>query len=105
MTVLTDIPNSPRPTARARSGWDANPVTRWMRANLFGSIGSTITTLILGAVLAKALVNLVQWGILNAVWSVPGSDTNACRAAARDRRLLGGHPREISLHPVRHLPV
>src|SRR6201996_106510 len=81
MTVLTDIPNSPRPTARPRSGWDANPVTRWMRANLFGSIGSTITTLVLGAVLAKALVSLVQWGLLNAVWSVPGSDTTACRAA------------------------
>ena len=81
MTTLTDVPNSPRPTARVRTGWNANPVTRWMRANLFGSIGSTITTLILGAVLAKALVSLVQWGILNAVWSVPGSDTTACRAA------------------------
>ena len=81
MTALTDVPNSPRPTARGRSGWDANPVTRWMRANLFSSIGSTITTLMLGVVLAKALVNLVLWGILNAVWTVPGSDTNACRAA------------------------
>src|SRR5580704_10568160 len=81
MTTLTDVPNSLRPTARPRTGWSANPVTRWMRANLFASIGSTITTLILGAVLAKALVSLVQWGLLNAVWSVPGSDTTACRAA------------------------
>src|SRR6201999_3157329 len=29
----------------------------------------------------KALVSLVQWGLLNAVWSVPGSDTSTCRAA------------------------
>src|ERR1700743_2861556 len=81
MTVLTDVPNNPRPAARARSGWDAHPVTRWMRANLFSSITSTITTLVLFAVLAKAIFNLAQWGILNAVWSVPGSDTSACRAA------------------------
>src|ERR1700760_2540652 len=80
MTVLTDVPNSPRPT-RARSAWDANPVTRWMRANLFSSIPSTITSLILAVVLGKAIVNLIQWGILNAVWSVPGSDTSTCRAA------------------------
>src|SRR5689334_5864224 len=81
MTTLTDVPNSPRPSARVRTGWDANPVTRWMRANLFSSIGSTITTLILAVVLTKAIVNLVAWGILNAAWSVPGTDTNACRAA------------------------
>ena len=81
MTTLTDVPNSPRPAARSRTGWDANPVTRWMRANLFASIGSTITTLILSVVLAKVLANLVQWGLLNAVWTVPGSDSTACRAA------------------------
>jgi general L-amino acid transport system permease protein len=81
MTVLTDVPNSPRPTTRARTGWDANPVTRWMRANLFPSIPSTIMTLILAVVLGKAIVNLIQWGILNAVWTAPGNDTNACRAA------------------------
>src|ERR1700760_2817301 len=81
MTTLTDVPNNPRPTDRVHNRWDANPVTRWMRANLFSSIPSTITTLLLGAVLAKALLNLVLWGILNAVWTVPGSDTNACRAA------------------------
>ncbi|HEX5242667.1 MAG TPA: amino acid ABC transporter permease [Tepidisphaeraceae bacterium] len=54
---------------------------RWMRANLFSSITSTITTLILVVLLAKAIVNLVAWGILNAVWTVPANDTNACRAA------------------------
>src|SRR5215813_1905459 len=81
MATLTDVPNDRRPTARVRTGWDANPVLRWMRANLFSSITSTITTLILVALLAKAIVNLVAWGILNAVWTVPGNDTNACRTA------------------------
>src|ERR1700745_2322945 len=81
MATLTDFPNSPRPTARVRSGWDTNPVLRWMRTNLFSSVGSTITTLILAVVLGKAIVNLVLWGILNAVWTVPGNDTSTCRAA------------------------
>ena len=71
----------PPPTARVHNRWDATPGTRWMRANLFSSIGSTITTLILFVVLGKALLNLVSWGILNAVWTVPGSDTTSCRAA------------------------
>src|SRR6201994_3884281 len=81
MATLTDFPNSPRPTARVRSGWNANPALRWMRTNLFSSVGSTITTLILAVVLGKAIVNLVAWGILNAVWTVPGNDTSTCRAA------------------------
>src|SRR5258707_12934847 len=52
----------------------------WLRANLFQSIPSTIISLLLILVLAKACVSLVQWGFWNAIWSVPGNDTNACRA-------------------------
>src|SRR6185437_2334318 len=42
---------------------------------------STIISLLLFALIAKMLVSFVQWGILDAVWSVPGNDTRACRAA------------------------
>ena len=66
MTVLTDVPNSPRPTTRVRSGWDSHPALRWMRANLFSSITSTVTSVVLFAVLAKALIgarvgDTVKW--------------------------------------------
>src|SRR5215813_7980427 len=81
MATLTDVPNDRRPTARVRTGWDANPVARWLRANLFSSITSTIITLLLLGLLVKMIVSFVQWGILDAVWSVPGNDTSACRAA------------------------
>src|SRR6201995_786346 len=81
MTTLTDVPNSPRPAARPRTGWDAYPVTRWMRANLFWLVTPTITTRVRFSVLGRGIFNLAQWGILNAVWTVPGSDTSACRAA------------------------
>src|SRR5262249_31880823 len=69
------------PAGRRRTGLDANPVLRWLRANLFSSITSSIITLLLLALLVKIAIGFVQWGILDAVWSVPGNDTAACRAA------------------------
>jgi general L-amino acid transport system permease protein len=81
MATTLDAPQVPRPTSRPRTGWDAYPVTRWLRANLFSSITSTIITLLLLALLAKAIIGFLQWGILDAVWIVPGNDSAACRAA------------------------
>src|SRR6201997_5917792 len=81
MVAVTDTPQAPRPTSRPRTGWDANPVTRWLRANLFSSITSTIITLLLLGLLVKMIVSFAQWGIVDAVWTVPGNNTAACRAA------------------------
>src|SRR6201987_5655324 len=53
---------------------------RWLRTNLFSSIFSSIITLVLIFLLAKMLFSLAQWGIWNAIWSVPGNNTSACRA-------------------------
>jgi general L-amino acid transport system permease protein len=73
--------DAPRPSSRSRTGWDANPVLRWLRANLFSSITSSVITLLLFALLAKMVVSFVQWGMWDAIWTVPGNDTSACRAA------------------------
>src|ERR1700745_4328966 len=81
MTTVTDLDQMPRPAGRRRTGLDANPVLRWLRANLFSSITSSIITLLLLALLAKMIVSFAQWGIWDAVWTVHGSDTSACRAA------------------------
>jgi general L-amino acid transport system permease protein len=78
---VASVTDTPRPTGRPRTGLDANPVTRWLRANLFSSLTSSIITLLLFALLAKMLIGFVQWGLVDAVWSVPGNDTGACRAA------------------------
>jgi general L-amino acid transport system permease protein len=80
MAMIAETPQGPRPTGRARTGIDANPVLRWLRTNLFSSITSSIITLLLLALLVKMLVGFVQWGIWDAVWSVPGNDTGPCRA-------------------------
>jgi general L-amino acid transport system permease protein len=60
---------------------NANPMLRWLRANLFSSITSSVMTLLLLALLAKMIVSFLQWGVLDAVWTVPGNDTGTCRAA------------------------
>jgi general L-amino acid transport system permease protein len=78
---MATVADTPHPPSRPRSVVAANPVLRWLRTNLFSSITSSIITLLLFALLAKLIVSFVQWGILDAVWSVPGNDTSACRAA------------------------
>src|SRR5882724_2298989 len=81
MTSITDIPQSPLPVGRPRTRRPpGGPIIFWLRANLFGSIPSTIVSLLLIALLGKAFVSLVQWGYWNAVFTVPGDQTAACRA-------------------------
>src|SRR5215510_15889147 len=78
MTVMTDIPDIPRP--RVQRTFVGHAIV-WLHANLFATIPSTFVTLMLLLVLGKGFWSLVQWGWLNAVWSVPdANNTAACRA-------------------------
>jgi general L-amino acid transport system permease protein len=80
MTSAVDTPRNPRSLAQQRSGAGAiGRALRWLRANLFSSTASTIMTLLLLLLLARALFSLVRWGAVDAVWTVPGNDTSACR--------------------------
>src|ERR1700726_2534625 len=81
MTSVTDAPENPLPFGRSRSRRSGSGrAVRWLRANLFPSIPSSVISLLLIFLLAKACVSLVQWGYWNAIWTVPGNQTNACRA-------------------------
>ena len=51
----------------------------WLRANLFSSWLSTATTLLLAYLVVRAGIALIEWGIVNAIWSVPDGKTQACR--------------------------
>jgi len=53
----------------------------WARANLFGSWWSTAVTLALGYLIVRALITLFAWGIVNAVWAVPYSNTGIADTA------------------------
>ena len=73
MTTATDIPENPLPLARPRYRRSvAGRMIGWLRANLFASISSTVISLLLILVLAKALISLVRWGYWNAIWTLPG---------------------------------
>jgi general L-amino acid transport system permease protein len=81
MTTLTSAPENPLPFGGARPRRPGGGrVIRWLRANLFSSIPSSIISLLLIFLLAKACVSFVQWGITNAIWMVSGNDSSACRA-------------------------
>src|SRR5215469_11623335 len=79
MTAAADASQAALSPARSPRG--GNRVVRWLRANLFSSITSSVVTLVLLAVLVKAVVSFMQWGIIDAIWSTPANDSSACRAA------------------------
>ena len=73
------------PIARsAPAGGGFAPVA-WARANLFNSWLSGAVTILLAYLIVRWAVGFVNWGVINAVWSVPatptGLDPTACREA------------------------
>ena len=51
----------------------------WARLNLFGSVSTTIGTVLIGAALALIIPKLLGWGLINAVFA---KDYEACHAAS-----------------------
>ena len=51
----------------------------WLRANLFSSWLSTAVTLLLAYLIIRWAVGFVEWAFVNAIWSVPNNQTQACR--------------------------
>ncbi|GGC60324.1 ABC transporter permease [Siccirubricoccus deserti] len=51
----------------------------WARANLFSGWLNTAVTLVLAYLLIRWIVGFAEWGIVNAIWSVPDNQTQACR--------------------------
>ncbi|WP_213289576.1 amino acid ABC transporter permease [Bradyrhizobium sp. sGM-13] len=80
MTSITDAPQNPLPfDARPRRTPTGHAI-RWLRTNLFASVTSSIISVLLIALLAKAFISLVQWGYWNAIWIVSGNQTGPCRS-------------------------
>lgn len=51
----------------------------WMRANLFSGWVSTAITLGLVYLIVRGAISFVDWAFLNAVWTLPNGDPQACR--------------------------
>jgi general L-amino acid transport system permease protein len=80
MTSLPSAPEDTLPVDRPRTRPLSGGIIGWLRVNLFASITSSIMSLLLIALLGKALFSLVQWGITNAIWIIQGDQTGPCRA-------------------------
>ncbi len=63
--------------ARPAPSSTAGPIA-WLRANLFGDWMSALLTVVVVAVLLKAVTSFVDWGVLHAVYR---PDADACQAA------------------------
>jgi general L-amino acid transport system permease protein len=61
----------------------------WARQNLFGSWLSTAVTLLLGYLIIRWTVGLVEWAFINAVWSVPWANGQPQTQACRDMKGVG----------------
>ena len=73
-------------TNRSRPNAAHHGPVAWVRHNLFGSILSSIATIVFAILIVREAVSLFDWGVLHAVWSVPDGangqpDTTACRDA------------------------
>ena len=60
-------------------------VLGWARVNLFNSVLSSVVTVVLSYLILKWAWQLIDWGVLHAIWTVPstaaGPDTSVCREA------------------------
>src|SRR5206468_8598942 len=77
-TTLTP-PSAPGHSPIARA-------VRWARVHLFSTWLSTAVTLVLFYLVMRMGVSLINWGFVNAIWSLPdaaagGADTRICREA------------------------
>ena len=78
ITLNTAVAAAPEAVSRQPPVLVAGPVA-WVRANLFSSWVNTAVTLLLAYLVARWAIGFVDWAFVNAIWSVPNNQTQACR--------------------------
>ena len=77
LATAAKVPEAPPRTAPlAEVG-----VIGWARANLFSGWISTAVTLALAYFIIRWSISFIDWAVINAIWSVPDNQTQACRDA------------------------
>ena len=83
--MSADVQGTAVPLSRERPPLSVAGPVAWARKNLFSGWLSTAVTLLLGYLLARWAIGLIDWGVLHAIWSAPEvngrADPSACRAA------------------------
>jgi general L-amino acid transport system permease protein len=76
-TTAEHVPTAAREQTKtaALSPW------AWLRANLLATWWSTAVTLVLGYIIVRILFSVFEWGIVNAIWTVPYGPTGIADTA------------------------
>lgn len=78
LNVAAKVPEAPPRTAPlAQVG-----LIGWARTNLFSGWLSTAVTLVLAYFIIRWSISFIDWAFVNAIWSVPNSQTQVCRELA-----------------------
>ncbi len=76
---MTDaVAHQPTPARKPPASLNENNPIGWAKTNLFGSIGNSITTVAIIAVLVYLIPQFLNWSVFSAVFRV---DSDACRVA------------------------
>ncbi|NOG70231.1 amino acid ABC transporter permease [Roseicella sp. DB1501] len=78
LTLETSVAKVPEAAPRSPPASQIGLVG-WLRANLFSSWLNSAVTLLVAYLVIRWIIGFVEWGIVNAVWSVPDNQTQACR--------------------------
>jgi general L-amino acid transport system permease protein len=78
LTLETSVAKVPEAAPRSPPASQIGLVG-WLRANLFSSWLNSAVTLLVAYLVIRWIIGFVEWGIVNAVWSVPNNQTQACR--------------------------
>jgi len=76
--ALNDVPKAAEASRRAPPLAQMGLIG-WARTNLFSSWLSTAVTLVMAYLVIRWTIGFVEWGFINAIWSVPNNQTQACR--------------------------
>jgi len=74
----TAVAGVPEAVPRTPPALSVGPLA-WARANLFSGWVSTAVTLLLAYLIARWVLGFVDWAFVNAIWSLPPSETQRCR--------------------------
>src|SRR5690348_7488848 len=109
--TFSPVAQRERPPAGTTGPW------AWAKANLLANVWSTAVTLALGYIILRALFALFEWGVVNAIWTVPygpngipntgvcqlAKGVGACWAVLADKYrliLFGRYPYEEQWRPA-----
>ncbi len=79
ITLGTAVAGVPEAAAPRRPPMTVVGPLAWARTNLFSSWINTAVTLALAYFIVRYALSFVDWAFVNAVWSVPNNQTQACR--------------------------